>query len=673
MKSIDKAHPALSKQAPPNNSIETIPHGSSLNNKRFLEGLGLNSKYIRLLSRGLSIGVALYKALFHENGVVYDLITLDVNTQYERLVGLRRQQILMKNVTDIYPKIKGGPINWIDLFGRVAATGNPDFFEALSPINNRYYHIYVYSPKKGYVAAFFMDITQQNLSQQSLIHDRRDLAAASNAKKYFHVIKHAPVGVCIVASGPKFVSVNEGLCKMLGYTEQELLSINPIDLLPVENRKNFQEKFFKKIMSKGHIGLVEYKVKTQNGREIWCAINATLILLGDKKGAFIIVHDITARKKADAELAIAEKRYRQLYDTTRDGIMARNLNGKMLHCNRAYANMLGYTKQELRRMPVEELIPEKWLELRRRMIDKVLETGRSIVFEREYRRKDGSIFSASIRTWPLTSSKGKMVGVWSIVRDITDQKTEQKSLQDHADTLERLVAERTKQLNDSERLAAIGQTAAMVGHDLRNPLQTITGELYLAKTDVNALPDGEVKTNLQENIAAIEEQTVYMNKIVSDLQAFVQPIQVDNKPVNLQELLTSTVSTVAVPDNVAVHINVTNPLCHVNVDPNLLKRVLINLITNAMQAMPNGGDITITAEINAHGEASIKVKDTGTGIPDEIKHRIFSPLFTTKPRGQGFGLAVCKRVMEAHGGAISFESTVGGGTTFTLTLPPQGN
>ena len=118
-----------------------------------------------------------------------------------------------------------------------------------------------------------------------------------------------------------------------------------------------------------------------------------------------------------------------------------------------------------------------------------------------------------------------------------NKKNGRKTFKIHADYLKKIIEERTKQLKDSERLVAIGQTAGMVGHDLRNPLQTVTGELYLAKNEVNSLNDSEAKNNLKESIQVIEEQAVYMDKIVSDLQAFVQPVKIDKKPINLKELV----------------------------------------------------------------------------------------------------------------------------------------
>ncbi len=395
-------------------------------------------------------------------------------------------------------------------------------------------------------------------------------------------------------------------------------------------------------------------------------------LYSPKKG-FIISSfmDITPRKKAELHYIMSEKWFRRLFMTTQDGIMARDLKGKMFDCNPAYAKMLGYTKKELKSRSVKLLLPEKWQKQRERIVKNVLQTGQSIVFEREYKRKDGSIFPASVRTWRLTDGKGKAIGIWSIVRDISEQKRHQRSLEEQAIALERIVDERTRQLRDSERLAAIGQTAAMVGHDLRNPLQTVIGELYLAKSEVNSLGEGGAKSNLEESIQVIEEQAIYMDKIVSDLQAFVRPIIIERKPVNIKQLINAVLSSFTISANVELDLQFGDVFPEIKADLQLLKRVLINLVTNAVQAMPGGGRLTLTSQVQSNGHVLVTVEDTGVGIPEKIKPQIFMPLFTTKSRGQGFGLAVCKRVIEAHGGSISFESEEGRGAKFTIELPPS--
>ena len=269
---------------------------------------------------------------------------------------------------------------------------------------------------------------------------------------------------------------------------------------------------------------------------------------------------------------------------------------------------------------------------------------------------------------PYLTSEKKIDGVVISFVDITERRLLEKERVSHTMILESQVKEQAGKIVQSERMAAIGQTAGMVGHDLRNPLQTISGEVYLAKNELQALPDSEQKTNIIESMDAIEEQIIYMDKIVSDLQAFVRPVDVHKQEVNLKQLIIGVIAQIKIPKNVETNIKIDDALA-ADADPQLLKRVSINLVTNAVQAMPKGGELAIKAEASGQGQVKIVVEDTGEGIPDEIKPKIFTPLFTTKPKGQGFGLAVCKRVIEAQGGTISFESHVGKGTAFTMSLP----
>jgi signal transduction histidine kinase len=248
----------------------------------------------------------------------------------------------------------------------------------------------------------------------------------------------------------------------------------------------------------------------------------------------------------------------------------------------------------------------------------------------------------------------------------------QAKLQDYAQNLEQLVEERTKQLKDKERMAAIGEIAGMVGHDLRNPLQAVSCEIYLTKNQLSMLPSSGQKTKLQASIEAIEEQTGYMGKIVSDLQTFVKPVQAQKQAVNLKQLFVGVLDQVVIPENIQSNLQIKGALT-ITADPYLLKRVLINLVTNAVQAMPEGGELTIKAQDNAAGQTLIVVKDTGVGIPKEVKSKIFTPLFTTKAKGQGFGLAACKRSVESQGGTITFESEADKGTKFIITLPSNTN
>jgi len=248
-------------------------------------------------------------------------------------------------------------------------------------------------------------------------------------------------------------------------------------------------------------------------------------------------------------------------------------------------------------------------------------------------------------------------------------KLEEKAVEveEYASQMERLAEERARQLKDAERLSAIGATAGMVGHDIRNPLQAITSELYLEKLEVESLPDGEAKQSLLESIHSIEENILYMDKIVADLQDFARPLTPKKEKVQIKKAISDALAMVSVPDNIKVNVNAKEPT-KLTVDPTMIKRILVNLIQNGVQAMPNGGELTINVT-NKRNQIIIDVQDTGEGIPKEVQDKLFMPLMTTKAKGQGFGLAVVKRMTEAMDGKITFESEAGKGTKFTLQFP----
>ena len=222
---------------------------------------------------------------------------------------------------------------------------------------------------------------------------------------------------------------------------------------------------------------------------------------------------------------------------------------------------------------------------------------------------------------------------------------------------------------DTDRLVAIGQTAGMIGHDIRNPLQAIVSELYIAKGAIANTPHLEDKTIALESIDLIEEQTDYISKIVSDLQDYARPLKPEYKEVDLAKLVVSVFQTVRVPDKIVLKIDVKG-FPKISTDPTLIRRALTNLISNAIQAMPDGGELEVCA-VKTEIKTVITVSDTGKGIPEEIKPKLFTPLVTTKAKGQGLGLAVVKRLVEALGGSITFESEADKGTTFTINLPPE--
>lgn len=287
-------------------------------------------------------------------------------------------------------------------------------------------------------------------------------------------------------------------------------------------------------------------------------------------------------------------------------------------------------------------------------------------------KSDGSIRTIhSERVVREIGEDGKPSRIVGVEQDVTERKQSEQQLEEYAKNLEHLIEERTKQLQNAERLAAIGQTAGMIGHDIRNPLQSIVGELFLVQQEVDASVEGRSKSAVQESLHIVGQQIDYINKIISDLQDYARPLKPEMLKIDLCKSVPQIISTVNVPGNIEVVHECEEKLL-VKADITFLNRILVNLVTNAIQAMPQGGSVTVRA-FGENGGVCVTVSDTGVGIPDEIKPKLFQPLMTTKAKGQGFGLAVVKRLVEAQGGTVSFESKVGEGTTFKVVFPKDMN
>jgi signal transduction histidine kinase len=255
-------------------------------------------------------------------------------------------------------------------------------------------------------------------------------------------------------------------------------------------------------------------------------------------------------------------------------------------------------------------------------------------------------------------------------RLIQQLKQAKNQVQEYAEQLEAKVEERTRelvraqnQLLKTQRLAAIGELAGMVGHDLRNPLTGIAGAAYyLKKKTKKRLNSTEI-----EMLETIEKAIGYSNKIINDLLEYSREIRLDLSEAEPRSLLAEALSLIEVPQNVQV-LDQTSKEPRVKVDKDKIRRVFVNIAKNAFDAMPEGGKLTVKTEMEGENVAFI-FSDTGTGMSKEVMNKIWSPLFTTKAKGMGFGLPICKRIVEAHRGKISVKSEAGKGSTFKVTLP----
>jgi PAS domain S-box-containing protein len=470
----------------------------------------------------------------------------------------------------------------------------------------------------------------------------------------------------------------QGICKyaspsnkaILGYDPKDLIGKSLFDFVHPEDLRTVTETV-QRAISTGRLwtgGRFECRYRHADGHYLWIENLANIVYdeKGQMVGGVIGARDISDRKRMEDELKRystqleqlvaertgalqeSEKKYRQLIETAQEGLFTYDTNAIVTFVNPFLSVMFGYAPEEMIGKNLLTFVDDQSVGRVKAGMER-RKLGIADTYEVLLIRKDESRIYANVTVSPMTDEGGRFAGGLVLLSDITERK--------------RLEAK----LAESQRLAAIGEAAAMVGHDLRNPLQTVTGTLYLAKR-LAASEKAQDRDEAVRRVNSLDDEIQYMNKIVSDLQDYARPVAADRVETNLLDLVRALVSSVKIPRNVKLAVNIGEGLSNVMVDPVLFRRVLTNLIMNAVQAMPEGGRLTIAGS-RADESFTVTVQDTGVGIPPENLPKVFAPFFTTKSKGQGLGLAVCKRLVEAQNGKITLKSKIGEGSTFTITIP----
>ena len=350
-----------------------------------------------------------------------------------------------------------------------------------------------------------------------------------------------------------------------------------------------------------------------------------------------------------------------IVDSLNDAVIILDSQGRIVDLNPKAQDLIGHTISDALGEPVERMWAE-WAGAK-----KELDSGTEGVREVSFGVGEEKVYE--MQSSYLSGITSKRPNLLIILRDVTERKIldeklrlYSKQLKEHSEHLEELVAERTKELREAERMAAIGETAAMVGHDLRNPLQGISGATYILKQILHSTMDERAR----EMLEIIEESVQHSNRIVSDLLEYSREPRLKQVGTDLNLLVKQAVASVNVPENVLVKFKVSD--LRITADFDMMRRVFVNIITNAVDAMPNGGELAIESR-EANGSLELSFTDTGTGFSNEAMAKLWKPLNSTKAKGSGLGLAICKRIVEAHKGSISVKKALPKGTTLTITLP----
>ena len=372
-----------------------------------------------------------------------------------------------------------------------------------------------------------------------------------------------------------------------------------------------------------------------------------------------------------------------LLENVNDAVISSNERFLTTAWNRAAEEMYGWTAEEILGRPTVEFLQPEFVgvepdEVYRRLLEEGSFEGEVI-----HPRKGGTRIHTEARAKALRDKDGHITGFVSIDRDITERKRMEEELRQSKLQLEKAnrsledrVRQRTKELEDAqeqlvrtEKLAAVGQLAGSVAHDLRSPMGAIRNAVHYLKRRLVGSELAQSEPRIGQFMGIIDEEIQHSNQILTDLLSFARVATPSFFPTHLPEVITSALSSVEVPENIQIIKRFDPDLQEVVADGEQLYRVFMNLTMNAQDAMPNGGELTISTR-KVVGFAEVVFSDTGMGISDEEMEKIFEPLFTTKSKGTGLGLAICQQIVSKHSGTISVMSEPDQGATFVVSPNP---
>ena len=398
---------------------------------------------------------------------------------------------------------------------------------------------------------------------------------------------------------------------------------------------------------------------------------------GETSAVLGLARDISERRSVEAALEKSEALYQDLYNNAPDMYVSVDAStGRIVQCNHTLETATGYSREEIIGRPLLEMYHHDSLESAKEVFHTFVTTGEILDTELQLRRADGSKIDVSLNVSAVRDDQGKVLFSRSSWRDITERKQMELALQEYSERLEEMVADRTRdleaaqdQLVRQEKLTILGQLSGGLAHELRTPLNTIKNAasfipMVLSDPDADTLEMLELLNNAVTN----------SDRIITSLLTFARPNLPLRQTINLADLIRNAIANLTIPTKILVQIDLAKLPEIISADPNHLEIVFTNLIRNALQAMSEGGQLTIEGRslngLETQPESvSVVITDTGVGIPPENIPRMFEPLFSTKIKGIGLGLAISKMLVEGHQGTIAVESEPGMGSTFCVFLP----
>lgn len=583
-----------------------------------------------------------------------DCIIRQVNPAWSKILGWSKEESIGANLCDLIAENSSSEIkNYAQKLKQGICVPSFDARVKTKDGSIRYISFNTYSAvEEGLIYVIGRDVTDKVLAEQQL----RDLNVL-----YISLVETLEQCIFRKDRDGKFIYGNSRFCQSLGRPLQEIAGKTDFDFYPQHLAKKYRADD-KMVMETGKtIDIVEENIDFAGNKKIVRVIKSPVKdSVGNIIGVQGIFWDVTKEKKAEELIKLQSA----ALESAANGIMIADKNGNITWVNPAIEKMTGYKKEELIGKPMSILKSGKHTKEFYDEISSTMESGRVWEGEIINKRKDGSLYMAELTITPIVSEQGKVEHFVCIQQDITEKK------------------ELDFQIHQMQRLSSVGTLAGGIAHNINNALTPIIMSAELLKNEyvsleANVLLDTIIKC--AERSADLIKQVLAVTRGVESKKELLSPAEIIN---DAYGIISQTF-----PKNITIKKDVQKDIWQIQADRGYITQMLLNLCMNSRDAMPDGGELVISARNFVADEAFTKrflnaipgryveftVSDTGAGIPAQIIERIFDPFFTTKEigKGAGLGLSAVRSIVRSHNGQITVNSEVGKGTVFKIYLPAE--
>ncbi|KAF0234230.1 MAG: two-component hybrid sensor and [Desulfovibrionaceae bacterium] len=513
-----------------------------------------------------------------------------------------------------------------------------------------------------------LEVHQIELKMQNEELRRLQNELEAKQKEYSDLYEFAPVGYVTLDELGLILKANGTATSMLGVTKSILIN-KPIQRFIFKDDSDSFHLQFKQFRENRTSLDCDLRLVRDDQTVIWANFKAGWGQ--DTDGSYacrLAMNDITERKQTAESLCVSVDRYRQLHESLVDAYALVDMSGRIVDCNKAFIQMLGYSEGELHNLTYAQITPEKWHEFETGIIrEQVIPSGNSVVYEKEYRHKDGTVFPVELRTFLLRGKDEEPDSMWAIIRDITERK--------QAEAVLRLARDQAEAANRAKN-----DFLANMSHEIRTPVNGVLGMLQLLETT-------DVTDEQKDYVSGAIQSTKRLTRLLSDILDIsrieagrMELVEAEFNIKKTRDSLKELFESESIRKGLSLEFGRDEDLPLVLIgDEARLRQILFNLVGNAIKFTEKGKVRVEASLLPTSSDSSVRVlvtvSDTGIGIPEEHLKDVFEPFvqaeasYTRRFQGAGLGLSIVRRLVNLLGGEIAIDSTPDEGTTVYLSLP----